>query len=117
MPISTRHSNKEAHPGYADLPEKRTREESEQSLDQSEVDEDDTNPSQPRKPAKRQKIVAEHKKGLYTLAKLQNKITKAALNNALEAVRPPGPQVTKLPRKPNAEMTQTQSEAIEHDSE
>ena len=117
MPISTRPSNKESHPGYADLPEKRTRDEPEQSLGQSEVDEHDTDPLQPRKPSKHQKIAAEHKKGLYTLAKLQNKIAKAALKDASEAMRPPGPQVTKLPRKSNAEATQTQSEGTEYDGE
>ena len=74
MPISTCPSNKESHPGYADLPEKQTRDEPEQSLGQSEVNEHGTDPLQPRKPPKHQKIVAKHKKELIHLPNYKTRL-------------------------------------------
>ena len=100
MAVITRPRNKETHPGIVGLPEKWGWEESKvESSGQSEPGGQNSGSPKPRKPQKCQKSAAEKKKHLYKIAKLQNMLTKAALK---EAVRPPGPQMAKIPRKLSA---------------
>lgn len=107
MTINTRRRNKDAHPGYVDLPEKRGREYGE-DLGESEPRNNSSDSPRSKKPPKRQKPTTEKDQQLYNLAVLQTKLTKAALKDATEAVRPPGPQIAKVPRKPSAEPTRSQ---------
>ena len=103
MAVNTHPWNKEAHPGYVDLPEKWGQEESEQNSDQSEPQDVNSDSPKPRKPPKHQKPTTEQEKQLHKLVKLQNKLTEDALKDAAEAVHPPGPQMAKVPQKPSAE--------------
>ena len=111
MPVITRPRNKETHPGYADLPDKRGREESEQDANhQTEPEDHNGGSSKPRKPPKRQKYGMEEERELYKLAKLQDKLTKTVVKNAAEAAHPPGPQMAKVPRKLSVEAVKKLSE-------
>ncbi|KAL4080765.1 hypothetical protein J3A83DRAFT_4184738 [Scleroderma citrinum] len=82
-------------------------------LNKNEGDHNSDSPK-PRKPSKHQKSNVEHKKELYKLAKLQNKLAEAVLKDATEAVHLPGPQMAKVPQKSSAEAAKKWSEGMKH---
>ena len=111
----TRPQNRNAHPGYVDLPGKRGLEESEEDVDQLEPDDLDLSSPKPRK-AKRRKHTPEEKQRHCTLAELQDRLLKAAAKVSGEAVRLPGPQMTKMPWKLSTDAAKKLAERRGHPS-